>query len=195
MRVLSLEELKLEKQQVIDSIIKGAIFIYPTDTIYGIGCNAEISGAVKKIRRLKRRMLNPFSVIAPSLDWINKNCISAENEKDAKKWLDMLPGPYTLILKLKNSGCVAKEVNPRLKTLGVRIPNHWIRELIAEAEVPVVTTSVNRSGEDYMTSLESLEPAIKSGIDFVLYEGEKNGKPSKIFNLAEKILPFCLIIF
>jgi len=185
MRILNFEEFNLEKQTVIDSIINGAVFIYPTDTIYGIGCDARDSKAVKKIRKLKGRVSNPFSVIAPSFDWIKENCIVT---KESEEWLEKLPGAYTLIFKLKKADCVAKEVNPGLKTLGIRIPNHWIRKLVAEAEVPIVTTSVNRANEDYMTSLEDLEPSIKSGVDFVLYEGKKEGKPSKLVDLAGKAM-------
>src|SRR3989344_9285820 len=111
MRILNFEELNLEKQSIVDSIIGGAVFIHPTDTIYGIGCNAQNSNAVKKVRNLKGRAANPFSVIAPSLEWIKENCIVA---KQAEEWIDKLPGPYTLILKLKSSNRVAKEVNPGL---------------------------------------------------------------------------------
>lgn len=184
MRILNFEELNLEKQSIIESIIDGAVFIHPTDTIYGIGCNAELLKAVKKVRHLKGRATNPFSVIAPSFDWINENCIVA---KEAEEWLERLPGPYTLIFRLKNKNCVAKEVNSGLNTLGIRMPNHWIKKLVAEAKVPIVTTSVNRANEDYMTSLEDLDPTIKSGLDFVLYEGKKEGKPSKIIDLTEAI--------
>ena len=67
MRILNYDELKMEKPAIIDAIIRGAVFIYPTDTIYGIGCNAQISNSVKKVRLLKSRASNPFSVIAPSL--------------------------------------------------------------------------------------------------------------------------------
>lgn len=182
MRILNFEELNLEKQSIIDAIINGTVFIHPTDTIYGIGCNAQNSNSVKKVRKLKARATNPFSVIAPSFDWIKENCILT---KEAEEWLEKLPGPYTLIFKLKNSNCVAKEVNSGLNTLGIRIPNHWIRKLVAEAEVPVITTSVNKANEEYMTSLEDLDPTIKGGIDFVLYEGKKEGKPSKIFDLTK----------
>ena len=183
MRILNPDELMLEKESIIDSIIGGAVFIHPTDTIYGIGCNAEPSNTVKKVRRLKARATNPFSVIAPSLEWIYKNCVVT---KDGEEWLEKLPGPYTLIFKLKKN-CVAKEVNLGLDTLGIRIPNHWIRKLVAEANVPIVTTSVNRANEDYMTSLEELDPLIKRGIDFLLYEGKKEGKPSKIVDLVSEV--------
>lgn len=183
MRVLNIDELKLEKELIIESIVNGSVFIHPTDTIYGIGCNAQNSNSVKKVRKLKGRAANPFSVIAPSLGWINENCIVT---KEGEEWIDKLPGPYTLIFKLK-SDCVAKEVNPGLKTLGIRIPNHWISGLVAETEVPVVTTSVNRSNEDYMTSLEELDHGIKSSVEFALYEGKKEGKPSKIIDLTENV--------
>lgn len=183
MRILNFEEFNLEKNEIIDLIINGSVFIHPTDTIYGLGCNALIPNSVKKIRHLKARTTNPFSVIAPSAEWIHENCIVSKN---AEEWLAKFPGPYTLILKLKKD-CVAKEVNPGLKTLGIRIPNHWIRSVVAEANVPVVTTSVNRSSEDYMTSMEELDPLIKGSIDFVLYEGKKEGKPSKIVDLTGAI--------
>ncbi|MEK6983613.1 MAG: L-threonylcarbamoyladenylate synthase [Nanoarchaeota archaeon] len=180
MLILNPEELNLERQTIIDEIINGSIFIHPTDTIYGIGCNAQNSNSVRKVRKIKLRATNPFSVIVPSLKWAYENCIIT---KEGEKWLNKLPAPYTLIFKLKNN-CVTKEVNPGLKTLGVRIPNHWIRKLVAEAEVPIITTSVNRSNEEYMTSLEDLDPAIKGSVDFILYEGKKEGKPSKIIDLT-----------
>ena len=184
MRIFNIDEIKLEKQSIIDSIANGAVFIHPTDTIYGIGCNAQDPKAIKKVRQLKSRATNPFSVIAPSFDWVKENCIVT---KEAEEWLEKLPGPYTLIFRLKNKNCVAKEVNSGLNTLGIRIPNHWIRKIVAEADVPVVTTSVNRANEDYMTSIEDLDSSIKSGIDFMIYEGRKEGKPSRIIDLTEEV--------
>ncbi len=184
MRILNFEELNIQKHSIIEEIIKGSIFIYPTDTIYGIGCNAELSDSVKKIRKIKERPQNPFSVIAPSLEWINKNCIV---KQQGKKWLGRLPGPYTLIFKLKNPDCVTKDCNPGLDTLGIRIPYHWISNLVKEAGIPIITTSVNLSKEDYMSSLENLDPKIRRVTDFILYEGEKEVKPSKIVDLTRNV--------
>ncbi|HLG23439.1 MAG TPA: L-threonylcarbamoyladenylate synthase [Candidatus Nanoarchaeia archaeon] len=184
MRILSPDEFNKEKSELIDEIISGAVFIYPTDTIYGIGCNATNSKAVKKIRKIKNRAANPFSVIAPSKEWISENCTIS---KEAEKWIKKLPGTYTFILKLKNNRAVSKEVNPDIDTLGVRIPDHWISELASEANTPIVTTSVNKSSEDFMTSLNDLDASIKSSVDFIIYEGKKKGKPSTIVNLTEEI--------
>ena len=77
-----------------------------------------------------------------------------------------------MLVKLKNKECVASNVSG-LDTLGVRIPDHWFK-----VDIPIVTTSVNKSDKNNMTSLEDLDKDIK--VDFIIYEGEKKGKSSKI---------------
>ena len=164
MKIYNKEEFNENKEEILTKIKGGNIFIYPTDTIYGIGCDARNFNAVKRIRELKNRDEKPFSVIAPSKEWIINNC--------EEKNLNKLPGPYTLILKLKNKECVASNVSG-LNTLGVRIPDHWFK-----VDIPIVTTSVNKSDKTNMTSLEDLDKDIK--VDFIIYEGEKKGKSSRI---------------
>ena len=181
MRVLSKQEFEAAKDDIYEQIINGAIFIYPTDTIYGIGCNAKNSNAVRKIRRLKERKESPFSVIAPSKDWIKNNC---EVHEKASEWIGKLPGPLTLILKKKGSP-VSKEVTCGLLTLGVRMPKHWFTSHVEELDVPIVTTSVNKHGEQYMTSLDNLDDDLKRGVDFIIYDGEIQGKPSKLVDLGD----------
>lgn len=182
MRILSKEELENQLDIIRTSLIENnPIFIYPTDTIYGLGCNALKKEAVEKIRNIKQRRQNPFSVIAPSKEWIDENCIVNVNAKD---WIKRLPGPYTLILKTKKE-CVAENVNLGLDTLGIRIPDHWFSNFIHEIDIPIITTSVNKSGADCMTSLEDLDPEIKSKVDFIVNEGLKKGIPSKIIDLTD----------
>ena len=181
MQIITKDEIRLRKEELKEKILDGEIFIHPTDTIYGIGCDATNSKAVKKIREIKQRPDTPFSIMAPSKEWIRENCIIT---KEAEKWLDKLPGPYTLILKTKDKP-VASEVAPGLESLGVRIPNHWITKLINWIGVPIITTSVNITDEPYMTSTEDLEDSIQTQMDFCLYEGEKQGNPSKIIHLDD----------
>jgi tRNA threonylcarbamoyl adenosine modification protein (Sua5/YciO/YrdC/YwlC family) len=95
-----------------------------------------------------------------------------------------LPGPYTLILKTKKQ-CVAENVAPDLDTLGIRIPDHWFSNFVNEIDIPIVTTSVNKSSEDFMTSLDDLDSEIKSRVDFIVNEGEKKGNTSKIIDLTD----------
>ena len=181
MEVLTKTELRLRLEEILTKIKNGAVFIHPTDTIYGISCNALDYNAIKKVRDLKERPDTPFSVWAPSLDWIKKNC---KNNSEIDGWLKQLPGPYTLIFDLKNSLAVAKNVNPKSSSLGVRVPEHWFGNLVRELNIPLITTSVNKSGQAFMTCLEDLDPEIEMGVDFMIYEGEKKAKPSKIVNLT-----------
>ena len=182
MQILAKNELQQQFSEISERIRKGAVFIYPTDTIYGIGGNALDEKAVAKIRKLKERPTNPFSIIAPSKEWIMKNGVVT---KEGIELIAKLPGPYTLIFKLKNENAVTKSVNQGEETIGVRIPDHWFSGVVQELGFPIVTTSANRSGRPFMTSLEDLDESIKEGVDFILYEGEKKGRPSKIINLVE----------
>ena len=176
-------EFENNRKLLYKKIKEGSLFIYPTDTIYGIGCNAESANAVKKVREAKNRPENPFSVIAPSKEWIKKNCILS---KKAESYLKKLPGPYTLILKLKNKGCIAKEVNNGLGTLGVRIPGHWISDKVKELGIPIITTSANIAGKEFMTDLESLSATNITKVGFIVYEGKKHGRPSEIIDLTKE---------
>ena len=185
MRVYIKEEVLLRKAETLRKIKTGAIIVHPTDTIYGIGCNALNSKAVEKIRKIKNRHTMPFSIIAPSKQWIYDNCVITKN---VEKWIKKLPGRYTLILKLKNKKAVVKEVNNEWETLGVRIPKHWFAAFVEKAGVPFVTTSANIAGEDFMTSIDNLDSRIKSKVDFIVYVGVKKGRPSKIIDLTKEKL-------
>ncbi|MBW3012193.1 threonylcarbamoyl-AMP synthase [Candidatus Woesearchaeota archaeon] len=182
MQVISKEEFESRKEDVLEAIKAGAVFIYGTDTIYGIGCDATNDEAVKKIRKLKQRPSSPFSVIAPSKSWIVENCDGFGLYDELGK----LPGPYTFILSLKNKSCVSGQVNPESPTLGVRMPEHWFADFIGELGLPIITTSVNKKDEPYMTSLDDIDLDIKAHVDFAIIEGEIKGSPSTLINLTKE---------
>ncbi len=169
------------KKQYFTLIKRGRAFIYPTDTIYGIGCDATNTKAVKHVRVLKQREKKPFSVIAPNKQWILKNCVADER---AKKWLGKLPGRYTLILQLKNKKAVSRFVHLGDYTLGVRIPKHWFANIVKEYGNPIVTSSVNVTGHAFMTELHDVHEAIRKNVAFILYEGKKSAHPSTIVDLS-----------
>lgn len=163
------QEARLAKE-----ILNGKIFIYPTDTIYGLGCNALNEKAVNKIKEIKSRDKDkPLSVIAPSKDWILKNLQTTSDFLDK-----YLPGPYTLILKKKNPSFLA-HVSP-LETIGVRIPDHSFTRVIQKAGVPFITTSVNLEGESPATTVEGVKLKILNKIDIIVNDGPLEGKPSTI---------------
>lgn len=183
MEILTKYELRLRKEEIIDKIKAGAIFIHPTDTIYGLGCNALDENAVKRLRKLKERQDTPFSVWSPSKEWIKEN---SQNLNSLIKWLGELPGAYTLITTINESSQLAPNVNPKNNSLGVRMPDHWFQEIVSELNLPIVTTSANKKGEAFMTSVENLDPNIRAGVDFIIYEGEKKARPSRIVNLEKE---------
>lgn len=183
MEIVTKEEFLLQKARYFRLISQGTMFIHPTDTIYGIGCDATNESAVQRVRSIKQRSSMPFSVIAPSKRWVFENCkVSPEGED----WLGKLPGPYTLVFRLKNKSAVAAAVNLGSETLGIRMLKHWVSKVVAELGFPVVSTSANLTGEPYMTSLDDLDESIKPKVDFIIYEGEKQGRPSTIVKLFEK---------
>jgi L-threonylcarbamoyladenylate synthase len=183
MEIITREEVRLRREEIKHRILKGEIYIHPTDTIYGLGCNAKLQSSVDKIRELKGRPKAPFSVIAPSIDWIYQNC---EVTEEGEKWIKRLPGPYTLIFKCTNKACVANAITLEIDTIGVRIPNHWFTGIVQELGIPTVTTSANLVGKQFMTSMDNLDNEIKKGVQFALYEGDKKGNPSTIIDLTQK---------
>lgn len=163
--------------------MEDSLFIYPTDTIYGIGCDATNSEQVRKLREVKGRFTRPFSIIPPSINWIEKNC---EITSEVEEWIKKLPGPYTLILKLKNKSAIADNINEDDDTIGIRLPKHWMTEIVSKYGKPIITTSVNKMGQDFMTSLDNLDEDIKNEVKFIINEEHGNNKPSTIINLTKQ---------
>lgn len=162
-------------ENITQQIKQGKIFIYPTDTIYGIGCDATNIKAVNKIKQIKQRDKDkPLSIIAPSIEWIKQNCIIPK-ELNINKYL---PGPYTLILKKQKPSFLNHVSNT--DSLGIRIPDNNFTKQIQESKLPFITTSVNLSGEKPITSIKQLKSNIKNKVDIIIDEGELNGKPSTL---------------
>ena len=160
-------------------ILEGNIFIYPTDTIYGIGCNALNKKAVEKIRTIKQRDMKPFSVIAPNFEWIEENLIV---NYDLKKYL---PGKYTIIMKKKNPQFLNWVSNS--DSLGVRIPDNDTCFEIQKSNVPFITTSVNITGQKPITEIRELPKEIKSQVDVIIDSGKLSGKPSTLIINGKKV--------
>lgn len=156
-----------------EKILSGKIFIYPTDTVYWLGCDATNKNSVKKIKDIKFRDKDkPLSIIAPSIKWIKENCIIEYNIEN------YLPGPYTLILKKKNVNFLnwVSETN----TLGIRIPKNDFCDEIRKIGKPFITTSVNLSGENPAVSIKDINIKIIKQVDEVIDNGKLNGKSSTL---------------
>ncbi len=160
-------------------ILLNRVIVYPTDTIYGIGCNAEKKELVARVFEIKQRdKSKPVSVIAPSKEWILKNL------EVSKELVDKyLPGPYTIVAKKKTA------ILPHIDedSLGVRIPKHKISELVAQISAPFVTTSANLSGQPPANSVGELPKEILNQVDLVIDGGKLAGKPSTIIDVRTEL--------
>lgn len=173
---------EINAKYLIERMKAGDIFIYPTDTVYGLGCNALKSGSVSEIKNIKGRDRDrPLSVIAPSKQWIYDHF-----EISKKSYIQTLPGPFTFILNMKKRA-VARNVNPVLKTLGVRIPYHAFSRLVQRANVPFITTSVNLSGKSPTREVNKIPRNILKRADFVIDDGFLHNQPSTIIDLTEEM--------
>ena len=177
MRILKMDEVD---SSVVDDIRNGCVFVYPTDTIYGIGCNALLDDAVRKVFNAKGRDEScALSVIAPSFEWICKYC-----DVDMDVVRKYLPGPYTLIVRKKDAGFL-KLVSGGKGTLGVRIIEHPIMKYFEIAGVPFVTTSVNVSGDAPVCDVSRISDEIMRFVDVVIDDGVIQGKASTLIDLSE----------
>lgn len=183
MQLLTKSYVLANKNKILKELIGGKTFVYPTDTVYALGCNALVADNVKKIRELKKKPNDSLSVIAPNLDWIFENY---ELNQSAKNWVAKLPGPYTLKLNLKTE-CLPKEVVDNSKSMGIRIPNNWFSDLIRETKLPFIITSANVSGSLPMTDFYDLDSNIREKVDYIVIDGSiKNRTHLNIDLTSEK---------
>lgn len=175
-------EFLFQKKKYLKELKEGKVCVYPTDTIYGIGCDATNYDAVAKIRVIKKRQKTPLSIIIPDKSWIYNNC---EVDPKFTKYIEKLPGPYTLILKLNDSSDLAANVNCGTGTIGVRIPNHWFSEVVSELKKPFITTSVNYHGDRHIKLINEIPFEMKPLIDIIVDDGLCDGNPSTIINLTK----------
>lgn len=183
MKVLSKKKFLARRGFFIEEIIKGRIFIYPTDTIYGIGCSAKIASSVNRIREIKTRNNKPFSIIVPSKNWILEN-LKVDIAKI--KLLKKLPGPYTFILDLKNKNSISKnEVLGDKNSIGIRIPKNWFSNIISKSQIPFITTSVNICGKKHITQINQIPIEIINKVDYIIDCGIIDNPASTIIDISK----------
>ena len=170
--------------RVVESLREGGIIIYPTDTIYGIGCDLMNRKAIErlcKIMNIKPNKLD-LSFICHDLSQISEYArrIDTAVFKVLKK---SLPGPFTFILE--SSSRVPKILDVNKKTVGVRIPDHNIpRMLVAELGNPLITSSIKDDDliVEYTTDPEEIYEDFKNQVDIVIDGGASGNIPSTVID-------------
>lgn len=155
------------------------LLIYPTDTLYGLGCNALSQKAVDKIYALKQREAGkPLSILVSDYEMILEYCtVSSAQERILHS---LLPGPYTFILPLRKK----LPISPSM-SVGIRVPEHrFMRQISKELKMPIVSTSANISGEKDAAELRELDGEVVGDVDILLDGGRcKYAQGSTIIDL------------
>lgn len=167
--------------QVVDCLRAGGLVIYPTDTVYGLGCdihNARAVERVAQVRGIKPQKAN-FSFICYDLSHIADYArVSNAAFKLMKK---VLPGPFTFVLEASNR--VPKLLHTSRKTVGIRIPDNDIpRHLVRELGNPILTTSIKNEDDfiEYPTDPEEIFELFRNRVDIVVDGGPGQMIPSTI---------------
>lgn len=169
--------------RVVECLKQGGVIAYPTDTIYGLGCDIFNKKGVKKLYQIKRRdPKKPFSFICADLSDV---AVYAQVSNFAFKIMKRyLPGPYTFVLEATR--IVPDLLTTKQKTVGIRIPDNPIAlAIVQQLGHPLVTTSVNISGEDPCYDPAEIEAAIGRQIDLVVDGGIVMGEPSTVISLVD----------
>lgn len=170
-------------QRVVDCLQQGGIIIYPTDTIYGLGCDIFNRKGIKKILQIKQRdNRKPFSFICSDLAEVaNYAQVSNFAFKIMKRHF---PGPYTFVLEA--SKVVPDSVCTKQKTVGVRIPDNSIcQAIVRELGHPLITTSANISGEETLQDPLLIEENIGRLVDIIVDGGISLGDASSVISLLD----------
>jgi len=170
---------------VVDVLRRGGIVIYPTDTVYGIGCDIMNKKAIERVYLLKQRHKSkPFSFICSGLKNIS-NYAKVSNYA-YKTMRRLLPGPYTFILE--GSKLVPKIMLTKRKTAGIRVPDNAIcLALVEELGNPIITTSATRPDGSIMHDPSLIHDYYRSRIDMAVDGGPLAGEPSSVISLMGDI--------
>lgn len=178
-----------EVQKVVEVLRSGGVIVYPTDTIYGVGCDITQAKAVERVARIKNVSVpkSNFSFICSDLSHLSTYAKPLPNHvfKLIKR---CLPGPYTFILEANNQ--VPKYFKGKKKTVGIRVPdNNIILEIVRELGNPILSASVKDEDEilEYTTDPELIEEKFGDLVDLVIDGGFGGNIPSTIIDCTSNV--------
>jgi len=172
-----------EFQRIADVLRDGGVVIYPTDTVYAIGCDITNNKAIQKIARLKGISADKgnFSIICNSLSNLSEYAkVDNASFKIMKK---NLPGAFTFILQASNN--VPKLFKSKKKTVGIRVPDHYIPiGIVEELGNPIMTTSIHDPDEviEYTTDPELIHEKYNKDVDLIIDGGYGNNTASTVID-------------
>lgn len=169
---------------IVDCLKSGKTMAYPTDTVYGLGCDARNIAAIKKINRIKGRTEpRPLLILIHDLKMLKKYCFV--NFEQIEYLKTIWPGPVTVILKHRRN--LPPELTGGSDSMAVRLPeNDFLIKIIRRAGFPIVSTSLNKKGGKTLADAENLEKYFKIKPDLAINAGKCGKiKPSRLVDIRD----------
>jgi tRNA threonylcarbamoyl adenosine modification protein (Sua5/YciO/YrdC/YwlC family) len=166
-----------------EALRSGGLVIYPTDSVYGLGCDLFNKKAVEKIYQIKgndkRKLL---SFICPDLKGISEYAYISNSAYRIMRHL--LPGPFTFILPATKQ--VPKILLENRKTVGIRVPENRIcQALLSEFGLPIISTSARLPGQGFLSDPDEIAETFSNAVDLFLDSGPGGFDPSTIVDLTQ----------
>ncbi|PIQ09258.1 MAG: threonylcarbamoyl-AMP synthase [Ignavibacteriales bacterium CG18_big_fil_WC_8_21_14_2_50_31_20] len=168
--------------KAIEVLKNGGVIIYPTDTVYALGCDIYNTKAVKRVYEIKNESETKlFSFIAPNLKDISKYAkVSDYAYKIIKR---LAPGPYTFVLQAAKD--VPKKLWTKRKTVGIRIPDNRITEMLTKGlGNPIISTSATTRLGQQLSNPDEIRSIFDYSVDLMLSLGEQKNLPSSIIDFS-----------
>jgi len=172
-------------RRVVGVLQEGGVIVYPTDTVYGMGCDLFNPGAIQKVHRLKKTGAGkPLSFICSDLKDISQYAYVSNYAYKVMKRL--LPGPFTFILKATK--LVPKVAQTKQKTVGIRIPDNKICLALArELRHPIISTSVSKPDESLYNDPAEIDERFGNQLSLVIDGGMIVAEHSSIIDLTDDV--------
>jgi tRNA threonylcarbamoyl adenosine modification protein (Sua5/YciO/YrdC/YwlC family) len=170
-------------KKAVDILRDGGIIIYPTDTVYGLGCDLSNKKGIEKIYELKKRnRKQPLSFVCSDLKHISEYAKVTDYAYKTMKRL--LPGAYTFILEA--SRLVPKIILPKRSTTGIRVPDNQIcLALIKELGQPIISTSVKTEQGETLGDPSVIKEYFGKTVDLIIDSGIIVPQPSSVISLVD----------
>lgn len=168
-------------KRVAEILLEGGIIVYPTDTVYGLGCSITNKKGIDKINSIKAS-IKPRSIMFADIKSISKY---AKLSNEAFRILrTLLPGPYTIVLPATR--LVPRLLQSNRKSIGVRIPDHWFcKAIVDEIGEPIITTSVPMSNEQLHIDPVEIDADLGHLVDAIVDSGILPDVPSTMISLEK----------
>jgi tRNA threonylcarbamoyl adenosine modification protein (Sua5/YciO/YrdC/YwlC family) len=173
-------------RRAVEILSAGGIIIYPTDTVYGMGCSIDNKDAIEQIHLIKRQRTDkPFSFVCSDLTHISEYAHVSNAAFKIMKHL--IPGPYTFILPAAKMKQLPRILVSKRKTVGLRVPDSpTTQAMIKELGHPILSTSVTTEEGELLNDPDRIAAEFRNQVDMIIDGGPLLSQPSTVLDLTEE---------